>query len=81
MKTSTADEDSRPGDVVMYSVTATNTGPQDYTDSNPAVVFDDLSGVLDDAAYNGDAESDFGAAPSYVSPLLSWSGACPRADR
>jgi large repetitive protein len=73
-KTSTATADSRPGDVVEYTVTASNDGTQDYTAANPAVVFDDLSGVLDDATYNSDATASAGATPSFASPLLSWSG-------
>lgn len=79
-KTSTATADSRPGDVVEYTVTATNTGNRDYTASNPAVVFDDLSGVLDDATFNDDAEASIGAEPSFASPLLSWSGALVAGD-
>ncbi|MFT4136924.1 hypothetical protein [Microbacterium sp.] len=79
-KTSTATADTRVGDVVEYTVTATNVGAGDYTDANPAVVFDDLSGVLDDATYNDDAAAEISdgsdaAAPAFASPLLSWSGA------
>lgn len=73
-KTSNATADTRVGDVVEYTVTATNTGSQDYTAGNPAVIVDDLSGVLDDATYNADAASSVGGAPAYASPLLSWSG-------
>ncbi|MBQ3358840.1 MAG: hypothetical protein IJG47_08070, partial [Microbacterium sp.] len=79
-KTSNATADSRVGDVVEYTVTAENVGNQDYTASNPAVILDDLSGVLDDATYNGDAVSDRGGAPSYAAPLLSWSGALDAGD-
>lgn len=76
-KTSTANADSRPGDKVNYTVTATNTGTQNYTATHPAVVFDDLAGVLDDATFNDDAQSSVGSPPSFSSPLLSWSGALP----
>ncbi len=41
-----------PGSVVGYTVTVTDSGQTPYTG---AVVTDDLTGVLDDAAYNGDA--------------------------
>lgn len=74
-KTSNATADSRPGDSVTYTVTATNTGQSAYTADFPAVVFDDLSGVLDDADYNGDATANRPGPVSYASPLLSWSGA------
>ncbi|MCM2394059.1 DUF11 domain-containing protein, partial [Streptomyces albipurpureus] len=37
------------GDTVTYTVTAKNIGTADYTESVPAVVSDDLAGVLDDA--------------------------------
>ncbi|MFK4759641.1 hypothetical protein ACI3KS_01760 [Microbacterium sp. ZW T5_45] len=79
-KTSTATAETRAGDVVTYTITAENTGTQDYTVANPAVIFDDLSGVLDDATYNNDATSTVGGAPSYAAPLLSWSGALPAGD-
>lgn len=65
---------SRVGDTVTYTVTATNTGGVDFTAENPAVVFDDLSGVLDDASYNGDATADLDGEISYQEPLLAWSG-------
>ncbi|GAB3598316.1 CshA/CshB family fibrillar adhesin-related protein [Microbacterium tumbae] len=74
-KSSDATEDSRPGDTVTYTVTATNTGESDYTADFPAVVFDDLSGVLDDATYDNNASANQPGAVSYVSPLLSWTGA------
>ncbi|MFT4298806.1 MAG: hypothetical protein QM597_04115, partial [Aeromicrobium sp.] len=39
------------GDTVEYTVTATNVGETDFTVGDPAVLVDDLSGVLDVAAY------------------------------
>jgi uncharacterized repeat protein (TIGR01451 family) len=74
-KTSDATADARPGDVVTYTVTATNTGAGAYTADNPAVVFDDLSGVLDDAEYNADAAATRTGTLGYQAPLISWSGA------
>lgn len=75
VKTSDATENSRPGDTVTYTVTATNTGEGAYTTQNPAVVFDDLSGVLDDATYNGNGAANRAGTVSYAEPLLSWTGA------
>lgn len=45
-----------PGDTVTYTVIVTNTGGYDYTAADPAEVSDDLSGVIDDAFYNNDAD-------------------------
>src|SRR5690625_2802980 len=44
-KSSNATENTRVGDTVTYTVSATNTGDADYTEADPAVVIDDLSGV------------------------------------
>lgn len=59
-----------PGDAVTYTITATNTGETAYTG---AVVTDDLSGVLNDAAYDSDATATSGAV-AYTAPNLSWTG-------
>lgn len=75
-KTSDVVSPGEPGDIVTYEVTATNDGTGDYTTANPAVVTDDMSGVLDDATYRGDATSDRGPV-TYASPKLFWSGALP----
>ena len=48
----------------------TNSGQTPYTG---ATVTDDLSGVVDDAAYNGDAAATAGAV-SYAAPVLTWTG-------
>lgn len=62
------------GGVVNYTVTVTNPGPGNWTVDNPATASDDLSGVLDDAAYNGDVSASTGAV-SVSGSTLSWSGA------
>jgi uncharacterized repeat protein (TIGR01451 family)/LPXTG-motif cell wall-anchored protein len=67
----------RNGDVVTYTVTATNIGPADYTADQPATVVDDLSGALDDATYNGDATADVDGDLAYEKGQLSWVGALP----
>ncbi|MDP3949171.1 MAG: hypothetical protein Q8Q19_00785 [Microbacterium sp.] len=75
-KTSNATDATRVGDTVEYTVTATNTGDTDYTLDEPAIVFDNLSGVLDDAEYNDDATATLGDVPSFLAPShLRWSGA------
>ncbi|WP_162621748.1 DUF11 domain-containing protein [Microbacterium suaedae] len=79
-KSSNWTPEARPGDVIDYTVTATNTGDGDYTVENPAVVFDDLSGVLDDATFDGEAQASQGDAPVYEEPLLSWSGPLESGD-
>jgi uncharacterized repeat protein (TIGR01451 family) len=60
-----------PGGTVTYTVTVTNTGQVDYTADAPASFTDDLTAVLDDATYNGDADNGAG----YAAPTISWSGA------
>ena len=59
-----------PGATVAYTVTITDTGQTSYTGISVA---DSLSGLLDDAAYNGDAAASAGSV-SYASPVLSWTG-------
>ncbi|MFP3466774.1 hypothetical protein [Leifsonia sp. SIMBA_070] len=62
-----------PGDTITYTVVVTNTGNTDYTAAEPASFTDDLSGVLDDAAYNGDASN----GATVTGTNLNWSGALP----
>ena len=58
------------GDVVVYTVTVTNTGQTTY----PAASFTDpLNDVSDNASYNGDATATSGSV-GYAAPVLSWSG-------
>ncbi|MET8982596.1 glycine-rich protein [Streptomyces sp. NPDC004539] len=59
-----------PGTKVTYTVTATNTGTAAYAD---ATWSDDLTGVLDDAAYGADASATSGAV-NYSSPKVTWRG-------
>ncbi len=58
------------GSVVQYTVTADNTGQT--TDTGVSFT-DALAGVLDDAAYNGDAAATAGSV-SFASPNLTWTG-------
>ena len=59
-----------PGQQVTYTITVTDSGQTPYT---AAVVTDDLTGILDDAAYGADAAATRGAV-SYASPVLTWTG-------
>ena len=54
-----------PGATVHYTVTVTDTGQTPYTGSASPTT---LSGLLDDAAYNGDAAATAGTV-SYASPV------------
>ncbi len=75
-KTSNATANSRPGDVITYSVTATNTGEGDYTTADPAIVLDDLTGVADDGTLDEDSlAADLGDDPTYTEPRITWTGA------
>ena len=69
----------QPGGNLTYTVTVRNTGNVAYTAANPATISDNLSGVQDDAVYNGDAAVSFSAgstsaAPTVTGSTLSWSG-------
>jgi hypothetical protein len=54
---------------VTYTVTVTDSGQTSYTG---LTVTDDLTGLLSEAAYNGDATATSGTV-SYASPRLTWS--------
>ena len=58
------------GSTVHYTVTATNTGGSAYTGAS---FTDPLTGVLDDATYDGNAAASTGMV-SYSAPTLSWTG-------
>ncbi|TIC85050.1 DUF11 domain-containing protein [Nocardioides sp. GY 10113] len=73
VKTSDPSDEVLPGGTVTYTVTVTNTGQVDYVDPDLATFADDLTAVLDDATYNGDASADVGDV-SFASPTLSWEG-------
>ncbi len=60
-----------PGGVVSYTITVTNTGQTPYTG---AAFTDPLAGVLDDAAYNGDAAATAGHGLATPAPNLTWTG-------
>jgi archaellum component FlaG (FlaF/FlaG flagellin family) len=55
---------------VTYTITVKNTGQTGFTASDPATLTDDLSGVLDDATYNGDATD----GTTVTGHALHWSG-------
>jgi uncharacterized repeat protein (TIGR01451 family) len=59
-----------PGSTVRYTVTVADTGQTPYTG---AVVTDDLTNVVDQAAYNHDATATAGVI-SYAGPILTWTG-------
>ena len=59
-----------PGATVSYTLTVTDTGQTPYTG---ATFTDPLTGVLDDAAYTGDASATAGTV-TYTAPDLSWTG-------
>ena len=64
------------GDTVTYTITGTNTGD---TDLDPARIVDDLSGVLDSAAYNDDVTADRGSV-AVTANTLTWTGDVPRGE-
>jgi uncharacterized repeat protein (TIGR01451 family) len=61
------------GGTLGYTVSATNTGEADYPAADLA---DSLAGVLDDAAYNGDATATTGTVTN-TADGLDWAGPLP----
>jgi uncharacterized repeat protein (TIGR01451 family) len=59
-----------PGSTLQYTITVADTGQTSYTG---ATVTGDLTGVLTDAAYNGDAAATAGTV-GYASPVITWTG-------
>ncbi|MDR1151918.1 MAG: CshA/CshB family fibrillar adhesin-related protein [Bifidobacteriaceae bacterium] len=74
-KTSTMSSETRIGDTVKFTVDVQNSGGEEYTEASPLLVVDDMSGVLDDATYLGDA-SDGGAGGTFAveGTMLRWEG-------
>ncbi|NUT44566.1 MAG: DUF11 domain-containing protein [Thermoactinospora sp.] len=66
----------RPGGVITYTVTVTNKGTAPEED---AEYVDDLSDVVDDATYRGDAKADSGKV-TYSAAKLSWDGVVEPGD-
>ncbi|WP_144018593.1 CshA/CshB family fibrillar adhesin-related protein [Demequina sp. NBRC 110051] len=73
VKTSDTGIRVQPGDSIEYTITVTNIGQVAYTEEDPAVITDDLSGVLDDATYQGDAQASDGDV-SVIGLELTWTG-------
>ena len=59
-----------PGSAVEYTITVADTGQTSYTG---AAVTDNLTGVLDQAAYDHDATATTGVV-SFAGPILTWTG-------
>jgi uncharacterized repeat protein (TIGR01451 family) len=80
-KSVTANPVIRIGDQIDYTVTVTNSGQGDFTGLYPAVVWDDLSGVLDDATLNAVpvAIPNVGSVATSASGF-SWRGALAHGD-
>lgn len=74
---SASTDSALPGDTVTYTVVVSNPSPVQYTTASPATISDDLSDVLKDATYNGDATR----GATFTAPVLSWSGALPVGGR
>lgn len=72
----------RIGDTVTYEVTVENVGEGDFTGLHPAVVWDDLEGVLDDAALVSDpvATPDAGVITRTGAAGYRWADALVSGD-
>ena len=74
--TPSAPSAAEPGDTASYSLAITNTGAADYTAATPAVVTDDLTGLLDDAAVDPASltVTPTGGSVALVGTTLTWTG-------
>lgn len=61
------------GQKITYTLTVTNIGSSDFTADEPATIVDTMTGVLDDAVYNGDASAAVGEVV-FSGTTLAWSG-------
>ena len=73
-KTSDAGAFVTTGTVVKYSITITEPASSAAPYLNPSIS-DDLSGVLDDATFNNDAQATAGGTPTITGNTLTWSAA------
>lgn len=73
-KTASPAKSVKPGDTVTYTITAKNISSLDYPN---AKLTDDLTELLDDAAFDGVVTADLGS-PSYTAPKVSWTGDVPK---
>lgn len=62
-----------PGSKLHYTVTVTNTGNADIPEADGAIVTDDLTDVLDDAMYDGNATASAGDV-QVIGTSLTWTG-------
>ncbi|MDR3203045.1 MAG: DUF11 domain-containing protein, partial [Bifidobacteriaceae bacterium] len=69
----------RTGDVITYTVTATNVGAAPYTEAQPVIVRDDLSDVLASSTWDNSARASSNPAPVFDADagLLTWAGPLP----
>jgi uncharacterized repeat protein (TIGR01451 family) len=70
ISTTASSSTTTPGSTVRYTITVTDSGQTSYTG---VTVTDDLSNIMNDSAYNGDAAATVGSV-SYASPVLTWTG-------
>src|SRR5699024_5225613 len=82
-KTSPDLADARVGDTVTYTVSAKNVGTEDFPAGGmwSAAIVDDLSGVLDDATFDGTVTVDGSdKAATYQEPQIGWRGPLAAGD-
>ncbi len=70
ISTTASSSTTTPGSAVQYTITVADTGQTSYTG---VAVTDDLTNILNDSVYNGDAAATTGSV-AYASPTLTWTG-------
>ena len=73
-KSAEAPTDVNTRDKVTYTVTVKNDGAVAYPGSDPAVVTDDLSDVVDDAVLDEDSITETSGSAEYSEAKLTWTG-------
>ncbi len=68
--------DVESGDVIHYTITATNDGTVDFTGARQAGLEDDMSKIVGESTYDADAVADFGTI-TYQAPSVFWRGDLP----
>ncbi|WP_280719857.1 LPXTG cell wall anchor domain-containing protein [Kitasatospora sp. MAP5-34] len=69
--------DVEPGDVIHYTITATNDGTVDFVGARQAGLEDDMSKIVGESVYDADATADIGTVTFQAPSFVIWRGDLP----